>query len=114
MTLKHVTDFNFLGTVFDENLNWSLHTQKIANKVSRTVGLLSRLKRTLPQNTLRLIYTSLVLPHLQYGILNWGFNLGRIYKLQKRAVDNFGQVWGQSSKTVTRFKILFHEFMAPG
>ena len=84
--LKHVTDFNFLGTVFDENLNWNLHTQKIANKVSRTVGLLSRLKRTLPQHTLRLIYTSLVLPHLQYGILNWGFNLGRIYKLQKRAV----------------------------
>ena len=84
--LKHVTDFNFLGTVFDENLNWSLHTQKIANKISRTVGLLSRLKRILPQNTLRLIYTSLVLPHLQYGILNWGFNRGRIYKLQKRAV----------------------------
>ena len=84
--LKHVTDFNFLGTVFDENLNWNLHTQKVANKISRTIGLLSRLKRTLPQTTLRLIYTSLVLPHLQYGILNWGFNRGRIYKLQKRAV----------------------------
>ena len=84
--LKHVTDFNFLGTVFDENLNWNIHTQKIANKIARTIGLLSRLKRTLPQNTLRLIYTSLVLPHLQYSILNWGFNLGRINKLQKKAM----------------------------
>ena len=84
--LKYVTEFNFLGIVFDENLNWNLHTQKISNKISRTVGLLSRLKRTLPQNTLRLIYTSLILPHLQYGLLNWGFNLGRINKLQKRAV----------------------------
>ena len=84
--LKLASDFNFLGTIFDENLNWKMHTQKIANKISRTVGLLSRLKRQLPQNTLRLIYTSLVLPHLQYGILNWGFNLNRIYKLQKRAM----------------------------
>ena len=26
--LKYVTEFNFLGIVFDENLNWNLHTQK--------------------------------------------------------------------------------------
>ena len=55
VNLNRVTDFNFLGIVFDENLNWNVHTQKIANKVSRTVGLLCRLKRTLPQHTLRLI-----------------------------------------------------------
>ena len=63
-----------------------MHTKKIANKVSRTVGLLCRLKRMLPKHTLRLIYTSLVLPHLQYGVLNWGFNMGRIAKLQKKAM----------------------------
>ena len=86
--LKRVTEFNFLGIVFDENMSWNMHTQKVANKISRTVGLLCRLKRTLPQNTLRLIYTSLILPHLQYGLLNWGFNISRITKLQKRAMRN--------------------------
>ena len=86
VNLKRVTDFNFLGIVLDENLNWNMHTKKIANKVSRTVGLLCRLKRMLPKHTLRLIYTSLVLPHLQYGVLNWGFNMGRIAKLQKKAM----------------------------
>ena len=50
--------------------------------------MLCRLKRTLPQNTLRLIYSSLVLPHLQYGVLNWGFNLGRIVKVQKKTIRN--------------------------
>ena len=86
--LKRVTEFNFLGIVFDEHLNWNLHSQKIANKISRTIGLICRLKRILPQNTLRLIYTSLILPHLQYGLLNWGFNRNRINKLQKRAMRN--------------------------
>ena len=32
------------------------------------------------------MYNSLVLPHLQFGILAWGFNMGRLEKLQKRAV----------------------------
>ena len=84
--IKRVKEFNFLGTLFDENLTWNQHLQKIANKISRTLGMLNRLKRILPQSTLKLIYTSLVLPHLQYGILLWGFNCGRICKLQKRAM----------------------------
>ena len=84
--IKQVTEFDFLGTIFDQNLNWNKHVQKVANKVSRTIGLLNRLKRILPQNTLKLIYNSLVLPHFQYGILNWGHNCSRLIKLQKRAM----------------------------
>ena len=58
----------------------------MSTKVSRTLGSLSRLKKYLPGNILRLLYNSLVLPHLQYGILIWGFKPGRLFKLQKRAV----------------------------
>ena len=32
------------------------------------------------------MYNSLVLPHLQFGLLTWGFKMGRLDKLQKRAV----------------------------
>ena len=45
-----------------------------------------RLKNYLPVHILRLLYNSLVLPYLQYGILTWGFKIGRIEKLQKWAV----------------------------
>ena len=44
------------------------------------------LKRFLPQNILKILYNSLILPHLQYCILSWGFKSDRIFKLQKRAV----------------------------
>ena len=39
-----------------------------------------------PQQVLRIIYNSLILLHLQYYILSWGFKSDRLFKLQKRAV----------------------------
>ena len=45
-----------------------------------------KLKGFLPQNILRISYYSLILPHLQYSVLSWGFKSDRIFKLQKRAV----------------------------
>ena len=44
------------------------------------------LKNFLPLHVLRILYDYLILPHLQYGILTWGFCLGRLEKLQKRSV----------------------------
>ena len=45
-----------------------------------------KLKKFLPLHVLRILDNSLILPHLQYGILTWGFCLGMLQKLQKRSV----------------------------
>ena len=45
-----------------------------------------KFKRFLPQNILRILCNSLILPHLQYFVLSWGLKSDRIFKLQKRAV----------------------------
>ena len=81
--IKRVTEFNFLGLTIDEQLSWSPHIQKISNKISRTLGIMNRLKQFLPEKILRLIYKSLILPYFQYSILTWGFKIGRLEKLQK-------------------------------
>ena len=47
---------------------------------------MKRIKRFISKETLRTIYYSLVLPHLYYGILTWGFSNSRVYNLQKKAV----------------------------
>ena len=67
-------------------MNWNSHVQKIANKISRTLGVMNRLKRYLPISAMRLMYDSLILSHLQFGITNWSFEWDRISKLQKRAL----------------------------
>ena len=47
---------------------------------------MNTLKKIIPQTILKLIYNSLILPHLQYSILCWGFNSSKVFKLQKRAI----------------------------
>ena len=44
------------------------------------------LKKPVPIYTLRLIYNSLILSHLNYGQLIWGSNNSRLTKLQKKSV----------------------------
>ena len=81
-----VNNFNFLGIVLNHHLNWHSHTNIIANKICKIIGILNKLKHILPRQILSNIYTSLVTPHLNYGILLWGHDATRIDKLQKKAI----------------------------
>ena len=82
-----VTYFKFIGVIIDSNLTWSHHINHISNKLSRICGVLSRLKHYVPVLILKIIYNSLFLSHLNYGITAWGFNVGpRIKTLPKKAI----------------------------
>ena len=84
--MERVTEFIFLGLTVNEYMNWNSHIKKIANKISRTLGVMNRLRRYLPISAIKLMYDSLILSHLQFGITNWGFEWDRISKLQKCAL----------------------------
>ena len=84
--IDQVVDFNFLGINFNENMNWKSHIDKIASKISRAIGILNRLKRQLPVEIKITLYNTLILPHINYGILLWGDHCERIVKLQKKAM----------------------------
>lgn len=87
IALEQVNVFNFLGTTLDSNLSWKPHINKIACKISKVVGILSRLMSFIPNSVLLNIYNALIVPHLNYSILNWGFaNTKRILILQKKAI----------------------------
>ena len=84
--ISKTSEFNFLGLVIHDNLNWRPHMNKIGNKLSKLIGIFKRLHKYLPTNTLLLMYNSLFLPHLNYSILAWGYSCDRIFKLQKSAI----------------------------
>ena len=84
--IDRVHEFNFLGTIIHETLEWTRHIDKVANKISRTLGILNKLKHVLPVYTLKTMYDALIVPHLNYSILLWGFNSNRMSKLQKKAI----------------------------
>ena len=72
IAIERVSKFKFLGIWLDEYLNWNHHISHISIKLSRINGTMSRLKRICPQSILIMIYNTLSLPHLNYGILLWG------------------------------------------
>ena len=87
--IKHVSSLKFLGVIVDNKLNWSNHINLICNKLSKNIGVLYRLK-SLPKSVLKLIYNTLIIPHINYCITAWGNAhdryIQRIILLQKRAI----------------------------
>ncbi len=87
--IKQVNEAKLLGIIIDESLTWDKHIYKMCNKISKRLGLLKRLKNFIPNNTLLMLFNSLVLPHFDYTNVVWGTACGTqikyVYKLQKRA-----------------------------
>ena len=79
-----------MGVFIDENLNWNEHIRHITTCISRNVGILYKMKNYLPQNTLFMLYNSLILPYVNYCNLVWATisksRINTIYLLQKKAV----------------------------
>ena len=67
-----------------------MHINYVALKISRIVGVIARLRHFVPTQTLLMIYRSLILPYLTYGICVWDhaskFLLNKLLTLQKRVL----------------------------
>ena len=62
----------YLGILMDQHLSWKYQISHISKKVSRGVGILSKLRHFLDSKLLRNIYYCLVYSYLNYGVLAWG------------------------------------------
>ena len=94
--IERALETKFLGVHIDEYLSFKYHINALALKVSKVVGVLNKLKYFLPTTTLLKIYKSLLLPHLNYAILSWGFtnntHLNCLLVLQKKALRSIRKV----------------------
>ena len=84
--IERVNEFVFLGITINSNCNWKNHIFTTSKKISKTIGLLTKLKFMLPKQCLKMIYFALIHSYLNYGILLWGFEAKNIFNLQKKAV----------------------------
>jgi hypothetical protein len=84
--LVSTKEFNFLGTIISSSTSWKPHCTHISTKLSRIIGILRRLKNTVPSYVLLSIYNSMFVPYLYQSILLCGHSRSHIFKLQKRAI----------------------------
>ena len=85
-----VEDCKFLGVTLDSDLTFSKHIKSITAKLSRSCGVLYKLKNLLPQQARMNYYYGLMYPYLTYNIIVWGStnpsHLNPLIILQKRIV----------------------------
>ena len=87
--VRHFTCFKYLGMNCDENLNWNKHIENMLKKIGKMVSFLGRLRRSLSESVLNLIYRSHILPLFDYGDVIYSSTFkkhtDKLQKLQKRA-----------------------------
>ena len=80
----------FLGVIIDEKLTWNEHLHHIIMCISRSIGIISKLRFLLPQSTLFTLYNALILPYISYCNIVWAncgsTKINSIFLLQKRAL----------------------------
>ena len=88
--LERVKCTKFLGVLIDECLTWKNHIDCISKTISRNIGVMNKLKFSLPTRILHTLYCTLILPYINYGILIWGntckLYIDKLVKLQKWAI----------------------------
>ena len=88
--IEAVTSMKFLGLIIDDKLSWKCHIDSICRTISRNIGIVNKVKFFLPTSSLLMLYSTLILPYLNYGIIVWGNTydsyLHRILLLQKKAM----------------------------
>ena len=70
--IELVNSYKYLGVILDSNLNWKSHVSNLVTKLSRSVGMMFKLRHYLNKNARMMVFNSLFLTHVRYGILCWG------------------------------------------
>ena len=86
VTIECVHEFNLLEIHLNEHMTWKNHINYISTNISKSLGVLNRLKFILPSSVKLILYNAVILSRINYGILLWGYECGRIFRLQKKAI----------------------------
>ena len=79
----------YLGVLIDQELKWNAHIDNMCTRISKLVNFLGRLRVFLNENSLKLIYRSIILPLFDYADILYDSSslkyTEQLQKLQNRA-----------------------------
>ena len=88
--IQQVQYVKYLGILIDSQLTFAQHISSVVKKVSRVTGLMYRIRNCVTNQTMKMIYYSLIYSHLLYGLPIWGnaddVHITPLYTLQKKAI----------------------------
>jgi hypothetical protein len=87
--IKKQVSIKFLGILVDENLSWLPQINYIQSKITKTIGVMYRVRPYVNMLSLKFIYFGLIHCFINYANISWASTqptkLQKIYRLQKHA-----------------------------
>ena len=62
----------YLGVLIDPQLSFKYHIEELSKKISRSIGVLYKIRPFVSQKILTNLYYAIIYPFLLYGITIWG------------------------------------------
>ena len=69
--MRRVKTVKYLGMMVDDKLVWDQHEDYISSKVTHNIGILKRARHFMPQESLLLLYHTLIECHVRYCSIVW-------------------------------------------
>ena len=109
-SLEQVNLMRYLGFYLDCNMSWKRHSDLVASKVARGLGIIRRLKHFVPGRVMLLLYHAIISPYISYGCMLWASNFFGNFRhlqvLQNKAVRLIGGYVKETNNTVACFRKL--------
>ena len=89
--IDHTNNIKFLGVIIDNKMNGSAHIHYIKNKISKSIGILFKIRNFLDNHKLRSMYFTFIYPYLIYCVEVWGnthdCHFDPLIKIQKKVYE---------------------------
>ena len=72
IVIDQVHNTKLLGVIINSNLTWHDHIKAISSKISKSIGVLLRIRKNAPNNVLLTLYHTLIEPYFSYCNIIWG------------------------------------------
>jgi hypothetical protein len=72
VSLEGKDHIKYLGVMIDDTISWKYHIPYICSRVSRGIGIFSKLRHYLSITQLKQLYYNIICPHISYAITAWG------------------------------------------
>ena len=69
--IKQVQVIKFLGIYIDDKLTWKHHIEHLSNKISKSIGIIYKVRHTLNKKWKLNLYKIFILPYLNYCNIIW-------------------------------------------
>ena len=101
----------YLGVLLDSMLSWNVHLDNLTKKITRSIGIMYKIRPSVPNNILIKLYYALIYPHLLYAIQVWGSTFDKyinpVFILLKKVVRLISHIKIKDDNGNYNYKDLF-------